>query len=253
MRFLQVQRRYVEDAAGRRVERLDVGDARYVPWDEACEQEIVLDLPLDRDLDTSIDVAGGTETEDLDGGRLVRVREPVTVGVTTHVEQPVSPYPVTLVTLRVENRTTAGEPGGHRPAWLRRALVACHVLLEVQHASFVSQLDPPQWASGFVAGCVNDGVFPVLAGPEGQAGVMLSSPIILYDHPQLAPAERVRVLRRPRDRRAAQPAHHDPHRRGEARDARHRPARRVAARRGGGDAGGAVGAPARHGVATWTR
>ena len=38
VRFLQVQRRYVEDATGRRVERLDVGDARYVPWDEACEQ-----------------------------------------------------------------------------------------------------------------------------------------------------------------------------------------------------------------------
>jgi hypothetical protein len=34
---------------------------------------------------------------------------------------------------------------------------------------------------------VNDGVFPVLAGPEGQASVVLSSPIILYDHPRLAP------------------------------------------------------------------
>lgn len=187
VRFLQVQRRYVEDATGRRVERLDVGDARYVPWDEACEREVVLDIPLDRDLDTCVEVTGGTETEDLDGGRLVRVREPVTVGVASHVEQPVSPYPVTMVTLRVENRTTTGGPGGQRPKWLRRALVACHLLLEVEHASFVSQLDPPQWASGFVAGCVNDGVFPVLAGPEGQAGVVLSSPIILYDHPQLAP------------------------------------------------------------------
>jgi len=187
VRFLQVQRRHVEDAGGARVDRLDVGDAGYVPWDEACEREVVLEVPLDRDLDTSVDVPGGTEVEELDGGRLVRVREPVTVGVLTHVERPVSPYPVTLVSLRVENRTATGEPGERRPDWLRRALVACHVLLEVEHASFVSQLDPPQWASGFVAGCVNDGVFPVLAGPDGQARIVLSSPIILYDHPQLAP------------------------------------------------------------------
>jgi hypothetical protein len=34
---------------------------------------------------------------------------------------------------------------------------------------------------------VNDGVFPVLAGPDDQASVVLSSPIILYDHPRLAP------------------------------------------------------------------
>ena len=191
VRFLQVQRRHVEDATGARVDRLDVGDASYAPWDEACEREVVLDVPLDRDLDTSVEVAGGTDVEELDGGRLVRVREPLTVGLRTHAERPVSPYPVTLVTLRVENRTAGGDPGGDRsgrsPEWLRRALVACHVLLELEHAAFVSQLDPPQWASGFVAGCVNDGVFPVLAGPDGQAGLVLSSPIILYDHPQLAP------------------------------------------------------------------
>jgi len=117
----------------------------------------------------------------------VRVREPVSVRLVTHVEEPVSPYAVRVLTLRVENRTTGGETGARRPEWLRRALVACHVLCEVEQASFVSQLDPPQWASGFVAGCVNEGVFPVLAGPADQQRVVLSSPIILYDHPQVAP------------------------------------------------------------------
>ena len=95
---------------------------------------------------------------------------------------------MSLVSLRVENRTPAsGDPGAGRPQWLRRALVACHVLLEVEGAVFVSQLDHPEWAKGFVAACANDGVFPVLAGPEDQQQVVLSSPIILYDHPQLAP------------------------------------------------------------------
>jgi hypothetical protein len=100
----------------------------------------------------------------------------------------VSPYAGTLLTLRVENRTDAPDvPATHRPQWLRRALVACHLLMEVEGAAFVSLLDPPQWAKGFVAACENDGEFPVLAGPDDQAGVVLSSPIILYDHAQLAP------------------------------------------------------------------
>ena len=35
--------------------------------------------------------------------------------------------------------------------------------------------------------CENVGCWPVLAGPDGGRGVMLSTPIILYDHPELAP------------------------------------------------------------------
>lgn len=189
VRFLQVQRRYVEDPRGERVARLDAGDATYVPWDEAREQEVALDVPLDAGLATTLDVPGGTGTEELPGGagRLVRVCEPLHVRVEVSVERPVSPYPVTLVTVRVSNATgPAASPETERPLWLRRALVACHLLLETS-ASFVSLLEPPEWASGFVGACVNEGLFPVLAGPAGQAHVVLSSPIILYDHPELAP------------------------------------------------------------------
>ena len=189
VRFLQVQRRYVEDARGQRVARLDAGDATYVPWDEAREQEVALDVPLDAGLATTVDVPGGTGTEELpDGaGRLVRVCEPLRVRVEVSPERPVSPYPVTRVTVRVSNVTgPPASPEAERPLWLRRALVACHLLLETS-ASFVSLLEPPEWASGFVGACVNEGLFPVLAGPAGQAHVVLSSPIILYDHPELAP------------------------------------------------------------------
>ena len=35
--------------------------------------------------------------------------------------------------------------------------------------------------------CAHEGLFPVLAGPAEQARVVLASPIILYDHPELAP------------------------------------------------------------------
>ncbi|MFC4783889.1 hypothetical protein ACT8ZV_05410 [Nocardioides sp. MAHUQ-72] len=190
VRFLQVQRRYVEGPDGERVERLEAGDVAYVPWDEARETEATLEVPLPDGLTTTLDVPGGTTTEELPAGvgRLVRVREPLRVRVEVTAERPSSPYPVTLVTARVTNAT--GPPRvaeSRRPAWLRRALVACHLLLETADASFVSLLDPPEWASGFVGACVNEGVFPVLAGPPGQGRVVLSSPIILYDHPELAP------------------------------------------------------------------
>ena len=48
-------------------------------------------------------------------------------------------------------------------------------------------LEPPEWARTAVDGCHNVGTFPVLAGVDGGRDVMLSSPIILYDHPTIAP------------------------------------------------------------------
>ncbi len=47
--------------------------------------------------------------------------------------------------------------------------------------------DHPEWAAGEVAACQNQGTWPVLAGPEDCRDLMLSSPVILYDHPQIAP------------------------------------------------------------------
>ena len=121
-------------------------------------------------------------------GRLLRTREPVRLGVTMTVARPASPYGVVQVGVQVRNLTPATEqPGDTRPAWLRRALVAAHLLLGIDGGRFVSQLDPPEWAKGYVAECTNEGAFPVLANPGEDATVMLSSPIILYDHAHVAP------------------------------------------------------------------
>ncbi len=49
----------------------------------------------------------------------------------------------------------------------------------------MSLLDPPAEAIAVTATCRSDGAYPVLIG-EGDV-VMLSSPIILYDHPEVAP------------------------------------------------------------------
>ena len=76
--------------------------------------------------DHESEVDGGTDVElvaDASGttmGRLVRVREPLRVGVVTEVRRPTSPYAVAVVSLRVENRTRPTvRADEHRPDWLR--------------------------------------------------------------------------------------------------------------------------------------
>jgi hypothetical protein len=64
------------------------------------------------------------------------------------------------------------------------SLVAVHTMLAVDGGRFVSLLDPPEGAATAVADCRNDGAFPILVGDDD---VVLSSPIILYDHPEVAP------------------------------------------------------------------
>jgi hypothetical protein len=67
-----------------------------------------------------------------------------------------------------------------------QAFVSAHVLLGVTGGEFVSLLDTPEEFREAAAGCRNIGVFPVLVGPEGRKSMMLCSPIILYDYPQVA-------------------------------------------------------------------
>ncbi|MGE5269865.1 MAG: hypothetical protein ACM3JG_09370, partial [Thiohalocapsa sp.] len=67
------------------------------------------------------------------------------------------------------------------------ACASAHTLLAVDGGDFVSLLDPPPALAAAAALCHNDGTWPVLAGRPGERDLVLSSPIILYDHPQIAP------------------------------------------------------------------
>jgi hydrogenase maturation protease len=70
---------------------------------------------------------------------------------------------------------------------LMRSCVSTHTILRIAGGEFVSLLDPPANLREAAAGCSNIGTYPVLAGAEGSNDCMLSSPIILYDYPQIAP------------------------------------------------------------------
>jgi hypothetical protein len=88
-------------------------------------------------------------------------------------------------------RTTILNTSSHatstRDDALLYSLVSTHTILNVQGGEFVSLLEPPDHLRGLAAACKNVGAWPVLVGEPGSRDTMLSSPIILYDYPQIAP------------------------------------------------------------------
>jgi hypothetical protein len=94
-----------------------------------------------------------------------------------------------LFKLRVQlvNVTEAEDSLSNRNRALLQSFTSAHALLGIEGGEFVSLLDPPEKFRSAVSECKNVGVFPVLAGVEGQRTMILCSPIILYDYPQIAP------------------------------------------------------------------
>jgi len=92
------------------------------------------------------------------------------------------------VKVQILNLTSLTDAGNQsRDEALLRSCVSTHTILRVATGEFVSLLDPPANLREAAAGCSNSGTYPVLAGAEGSHDCMLSSPIILYDYPQIAP------------------------------------------------------------------
>lgn len=69
----------------------------------------------------------------------------------------------------------------------RRAFASMHTIIEVLDGAFVSLIDPPQNLRELARSCANQGAWPVLVGKQGDTDAVLSSPIILYDYPEVAP------------------------------------------------------------------
>jgi hypothetical protein len=190
LRFLQVQRRGNET--------LD-GAATGETWDEAVEREIEFtvgpaELLGGGDAGTGyvkdFDVEGGEDREPLpDGapGYAVRRRAPLAGAVTVRAIAVPGPWQALRLQFRTENRTVVDPVPPRREDALPTALVAAHLIITASGGEFISMTDPPMWAKAAVDECENVGGWPVLADPDGGREVMLSAPIILYDHPELAP------------------------------------------------------------------
>ena len=200
VRFLQLQRRTVlagsPGAGFQAVDSLQAGGVEHTPWDEAaeCEQEAAAPLGglLGGEAVTEFTIPGGTEHEDLAGpgggpaGRLVRQREALHGVIRLSAERMPGPYGAVRLRVVLENRTEPPGPLGRRADGLPYALIAAHCLIAVPGGRFLSMTAPPEWAAADVGRCVNTGTWPVLAGPPDCAELMLSSPVILYDHAEIA-------------------------------------------------------------------
>src|SRR5690606_22890663 len=87
--------------------------------------------------------------------------------------------------VRITNETAWYGQG--RDEVLRQTMNSTHTILHVEDGAFVSLMDPPPELQTEAEACENIKTWPVLAGEEGTRDTMLSSPIILYDYPQVAP------------------------------------------------------------------
>ena len=173
LRFLQVQRRTGPTG----------GSAGQI-WDEAVEREVEVAAEgaalFGEGVTHEFAVEGGEDRE----GDVVRRREPLAGAVSVRAAEVPGPWRALRLQVRVENRTDLGLVPRRREDALPSALVAAHTIITVDGGKFLSMTDPPEWARPAVAECRNEGGWPVLADPADY--VVLFSPIILYDHPELA-------------------------------------------------------------------
>jgi hypothetical protein len=200
LRFLHINARSVERAEGdgyRPVHELRSGEATYLTFDEATEREVEVTLPildlLDAEQVIEVRVPGDHSTEPIVApsgeveGRVISEHLPVHAVLRVGAEPVAGPYGLTKLRIRVENTDRWDPLDAPREQALRRSLISTHLLIGVNGGAFVSLLDPPEWARPSVETCRNENTWPVLVGEPGHRDVVLSSPIILYDHPDIAP------------------------------------------------------------------
>ena len=109
--------------------------------------------------------------------------------------RPTTDGPVLRLRVAVRN---AGPRAADKDAALRSSLIGTHLLMSAAGARFVSVIDPPDDAREAAGRCRQHRCWPVLAGdggPDGQTSdVVLAAPIILADHPAVAPESAVAMF-----------------------------------------------------------
>jgi hydrogenase maturation protease len=183
------------------VPSLNVNGQLLQTWQEAVERDVSLpEIRLDKvvvqpdepaRLQFSFPASETIETlrDETSGetvGELVR-RQQAIAGAIEVSAHPVSSDALKL-TIQILNQTPLPHAGQQsRDDALMRSLVSTHTILTVAKGEFVSLLDPPAELREAAGSCSNVGTYPVLVGAEERRDCMLSSPIILYDYPQIAP------------------------------------------------------------------
>ena len=207
VRFLHLVRREVgefpspmaelptgQEPAHTKVASLKVGEEIFQNWEEAIERDVTVSpLMLKQLINGPVKMpfafAGQRGVKPLRGpdgrvyGLLIHTSADIQ-GELTIAAAGVAPG-VFRLTVQIDNVTPLADPERAQAHW--RAFASTHTILGVQGGAFLSLLDPPDELKDAASACTNQGTWPVLAGAEGTADTILSSPIILYDYPRVAP------------------------------------------------------------------
>ena len=190
VRFLQLQHRRPEreraDGGFEPVDELTTPSGSWLTWDEAVECERSFGpIALDGQQWTlAVTAEAATDIERVNGGRLVRDRQEVRGELTVNNEPDGELH---RISIRISNLGAAVDrKTDGKESVIARSMIGTHVIAEVVGGEFVSLLEPAPAAAGAVSRCHQHRCFPVLAGPHGTHDVLLVSPIILYDHPEVA-------------------------------------------------------------------
>lgn len=179
------------------VAAMEVGGKIYQTWQEAVEREVsLLDIHVHELISEgrrqTFSFQSKQESEFLHDtdrqtvGAIVRRQQAIEGSIEVTAER-VSEQ-LCKVSVRILNRTMLEDaPRKSREEALMRSFVSTHTILGVRDGEFVSLLEPPAEFQVIAASCCNLGTWPVLVGEEGARDLLLSSPIILYDYPQIAP------------------------------------------------------------------
>jgi hypothetical protein len=199
VRFLQVEARQVEAWTGSEFEAVDslaVDAASYLTFDEGVEREVPVHIEVARTAGTAVPIAFGAgetvevlrDAGDRIRGRVIRRRWPLHGAITIECEPLVERANVRKLRIRIDNGSSVVP--GERSSALRTAFVSTHTLLYAEGGRFLSALDPPV-ECGAATQLVNRHTWPVLVGDQSldaqRSALALSSPIILYDFPAVAP------------------------------------------------------------------
>jgi hypothetical protein len=166
----------------------------YQTWQECVEREVRLPhLDLRRpDLKSSrtpFTFPQSEVSEAVDDKLRIRRRQEALFG-TIEVSPEIVDEHLWKLRVRIENLTSVlGAALNDSNEILMRTFASTHTILQATEGFFVSLLEPPAEYASVAEGCRNRGTWPVLVGNKALAecDTMLSSPIILYDYPVIAP------------------------------------------------------------------
>ncbi len=179
------------------VPELQVAGKLHQTWQEVVEQKVELEaIALNEGAKAAHEFAfPATRTfEPLpdESGKIIAVlvrRQEAVHGVIELATAPVDDA-VSKVTVRILNRTPVPpDEIENQSAIIMRTFTSAHTILHADGGEWLSLTDPPPAYAEATAACKNIGAWPVLVGDEAkkERDAMLSSPIILYDYPQIAP------------------------------------------------------------------